>query len=49
MGCVWNMGTINYCLLSNNRGYIDSYIYNICNISSFRVEIAIMSCSSKDD
>ena len=33
---VRNMRTVNYCVISNNRGYIDSNIKNVLDISSSR-------------
>ena len=38
MGSVRNMRTINYYVISNNKGYIDSNIKNVLDISSFRYE-----------
>ena len=36
MGSVRNMRTINYYVISNNKGYIDSNIKNVLDISSSR-------------
>ena len=36
MGSVRNMRTTNYYVISNNKGYIDSNIKNVLDISSSR-------------
>ena len=36
MGSVRNMRTINYYVINNNKGYIDSNIKNVLDISSSR-------------
>ena len=46
MSSIWNMGTINCCVINNNRGHI-AYVLLLAAVIG--IQMAIMSNSSKND